>query len=291
MTKENHSFEINIAKVLKKRAQKIEKYLPNFIIRKFEKFIEQDTLNDIIRGAVAEGKKDIDMAQYSLDKLGAIVEVYNTEYLPASGPAIVVANHPLGGLDGLALIVGCGKVRKDVKFIVNDILNNLPNFDNVFVGVNKHGVNSRETLSAIDEVYSKQDLIIIFPAGLVSRKHPEGFIQDLEWSKSFIMKARKYNMPIIPCYVSGQNSKLFYNFAKWRKKLGIKINLEMLFLPREMVLQNKKKIGLYFKPAIPANFFDTKMTPIQWANRIKAYIYSVKNESIVDFSRFLFDKV
>ncbi len=208
-----------------------------------------------------------------LKYLGVRVEVYFQENIPRSGGVIFASNHPLGGMDGMALIKAIGEVRPDVRFIVNDILRNLKNFGDIFVGVNKVGSTSRKALQTIEEVYASEAAILIFPAGLVSRKLKEG-IRDLEWNKSFISKSVKYNKPIIPVFIEGRNSNYFYNFARWRKRLFIKGNIEMLLLPDEMFKQKGKTIKIHIGKAIPASYFDKRYTEKEWAALLREYVYS-----------------
>jgi putative hemolysin len=201
------------------------------------------------------------------------VEVVRKENIPVKESAIFASNHPLGGLDGMAFIKAVGEVRPDVRFIVNDILRNLKNFDEIFVGVNKMGGSSRDALKTIEDVYASPTAILIFPAGLVSRKTDKG-IRDLEWSKSFISKALKYNKPVVPVFIEGQNRPFFYNLAKWRKRLGIKRNIEMLYLPDEMFRQAGKTIRIYFGKPVPPSVFTSEYSEKEWAHKLKEYIYS-----------------
>lgn len=208
-----------------------------------------------------------------LKYLGVKVESFHADRIPIKESVIIIANHPLGGLDGMALIKTVGEVREDVRFIVNDILKNLKNFGDIFVGVNKVGGTSRTALQTIEEVYSSGAAILIFPAGLVSRKQDDD-IKDLEWNKSFISKALKYNKPILPVFIEGNNSKFFYNFAKWRKRLGIKANLEMLLLPDEMFKQKNKAIKVHFGFPISPEILSKNKSQREWANELKEYVYS-----------------
>src|SRR5690606_36082497 len=124
------------------------------------------------------------------------------EHIPLDESVIFAANHPLGGLDGIAFMHALGKYRKDIKFLVNDLLSNIKNFEGLFVPVNKHGGHGRKGTAIIDETYSSAGAVLIFPAGLVSRKQ-RGGIKDLEWKKSFISKARKYEKDVVPVYIEG----------------------------------------------------------------------------------------
>jgi putative hemolysin len=210
---------IDIKKILREKAPTAYKLMPGFFIRWLQRKLHEEEIN---RGmeylGQFEGLKHNDEI---LKYLKIDVVVTNAHHIPKDESVIFASNHPLGGLDGMALIKAVGEVRPDIRFIVNDILRNLKNFGDIFVGVNKVGNSSRHALSTIEEVYASNAAILIFPAGLVSRKGDEG-IKDLEWNKSFISKAIKYNKPIIPVHIEGQNSKFFYNLARWRKRLGIK---------------------------------------------------------------------
>ena len=201
------------------------------------------------------------------------VIVSNPENIPLTGGIIFASNHPLGWLDGMALVKAVGDKRPDVRFFVNDILKGLRNYGDIFVGVNKLGNTSRQSLEIIANVYASEAAILVFPAGLVSRELKEG-IQDLEWNKSFISKAIKYNKPIIPVYIEGRNSSFFYNLSKWRKRLFIKANIEMIFLPDEMFKQQCKTIHVHIGNKIDPSFFDKSHSEKDWAEKVRGYIYS-----------------
>jgi len=192
---------------------------------------------------------------------------------PASGGRYIIAsNHPLGGLDGMALMQAVGRIRQDLVFPVNDILMNVPGLQPLFIPINKHGKNT-DNVRIIDETFASDKVILYFPAGLVSRKQKGGEIRDLEWKKTFITKARRYHRDVIPVHISGQNSNFFYNLSNWRKRLGIKANLEMLYLVDEMVKQKDKPIRITFGDPIPWTTFDKTRTDSQWAEWVKGIVY------------------
>ena len=122
----------------------------------------------------------------------------------------------------------------------------------VFLPINKHGKQSRQSFRAIEEAFKGNDPIIIFPAGLVSRRSKDGGIADLKWQKMFVNKCIEHQRDVIPMFFGGENSPAFYNFAKRRKNLGIKFNIEMVYLPREMVNSEN------------ANYTITIGNPISW---------------------------
>ena len=270
---------IDVKKILRERAPTAYRLLPGFVINWLRNKVHEDEINrgmeylDQFHGL----KHNEEILRY----LKVEVEVVGSENIPGKGGVIFASNHPLGGLDGMALIKTVGEVRPDVRFLVNDILKNLRNYNDIFVGVNKAG-NSRQGLKIIEDVYSSDSAILIFPAGLVSRKLKAG-IQDLEWNKSFITKAIKYHKPIIPVYIEGRNSPFFYNLANWRKRLGIKGNFEMLFLPDEMFKQQNKTIRVHIGRMIAPSVFDDRLNEKEWAEKLRCYIYSRKFKDGVSF--------
>jgi putative hemolysin len=134
------------------------------------------------------------------------------------------------------------------------------------------GGKSRDSLQFVEKVYSTETAILVFPAGLVSRKFPEG-IRDLEWNKSFISKSRKYKKDIVPVYIEGRNSDFFYNFANLRKRVGIKTNIEMFYLPDEMFSQRGKKVIIHIGKPIPYSYFDKSKSESEWAEEVKQIVY------------------
>lgn len=277
---------IDIDKVLKEKTKTAYKFLPRFLINWLKKKLHEDDIN---KGMLhMEQFHGLEFNQSVLDFFNVKVECIGLENLPKEGGVIIAANHPLGGMDGMSLIKAIGLVRGDVRFIVNDVLKNLKNYGDIFVGVNKVGnVKSRDSLQVVEQVYATESAILVFPAGLVSRKFSDR-IRDLEWNKSFINKAIKYNKPIVPVYIEGENSKFFYNFARWRKRLGIKANIEMLFLPDEMFKQKGNIIKLHFGKPVEPSLFYTVRTPQQWTEIMYKYIYSdsiMKGVKLVDYAK------
>ena len=231
-------------------------------------------------------KKNLDFVRGGIKELGVASISNGFENLPTNKRAIVVANHPLGGLDGVAMINELGKYRKDIKFLVNDILTELKPFKEYFIPINKHGLNSRENILRLEKLFQSNQCIVLFPAGLVSRKNNEK-IEDLEWRKTFISKAKKYNTSIFPVFVEGFNSKKFYKVAYWRQKLRIKINLEMFLLPNEMFLQKGKTIKFTMGQPIDPKLFSNSKTDLEWAQLIKKFVYQIKNNANFDFKDYI----
>jgi len=255
--------QIDVAQTIASKNKKLAQWIPRFLIRWIEKLIHQDEINAFL--AKHEHDSAIEFAENGLKEFAqASITVTNEEMIPKKGRYIVVSNHPLGGIDGLALIALIGKYRSDIKFPVNDLLMEIKPMHGIFIPINKHGKNSTNAAKELHNTFSSNDLILYFPAGICSRKI-NGKIQDLEWKKTIIQKAVAYQRDIIPVFFDGKNSERFYRIANWRKRLGIKSNLEMILLPDEMVRQKGNNFTVTFGVPISYTTFNSEKTPKEWA--------------------------
>ncbi len=265
---------LNVEAALKDKNPKLYKKIPDFAIRWVERLIHQDAMNGFMEDNIKESS--VNFATNAIDFFQAKVKVVNEQYIPKTGRSIVVCNHPLGGLDGLALISVIGKYRSDMKFPVNDLLMQITPMRDIFVPVNKHGWNQQDSIKQLNDIFDSDDLVLYFPAGLCSRKH-RGKICDLEWKKTFISKAKEFKRDVVPAYFDGRNSNRFYNIATLRKKLNIKVNVEMLFLPDETFRQKGKVLTVTFGPSIPYTQFDDSRSDKEWAEWVKGQVYALGN--------------
>ncbi|HEX8517751.1 MAG TPA: 1-acyl-sn-glycerol-3-phosphate acyltransferase [Bacteroidia bacterium] len=266
---------IDVEKVIASKNPRLLKILPGFLLRYIKKTIHEDDLNDAIYRY-----KDLhgyEIVKAAMEEFGANTEVKGVENIPAEGGVIMTANHPLGGLDGIAFMKVVGHYRKDIRFFVNDLLMALKNFAPIFVPVNKHGRNSAEYTQKFEEVYASDSCLLIFPAGLVSRRQEKKVVSDLVWRKSFVTKAVQYKKNVVPVFIDGHNSKFFYNLAYWRKKLGIKANLEMFYLVDEMYSQKGKTITFIFGEPISWEVFSKDQPAEYWSERVKQHVYALKS--------------
>ncbi len=264
---------INVDNVLRVKAGKAYKFIPRALIRWLERTVHQDEINEAL--LKMKDLKGLDFVESALiDRFGLEIELVNPGNIPGTGRYIVASNHPLGGLDGMALMHVIGKKRSDIKFISNDILMELHSIRDLFIGVNKHGRTNTEMVRNFEACMASDILIMVFPAGLVSRRRG-GRIKDLEWKKTFITKAIQHQRDVIPVYIEGRNSNFFYNLANWRKRLGIGVNLEMLYLPDEMFRQQEKTLRIIFGKAIPYTAFTRDLTPRQWAQEVREHVYTL----------------
>lgn len=265
---------IVIRDVIARKNPKLLKWLPGFVISYIERIVHEDEINDIMsKIGHLEGLEFIDKAL--TQELNIEIRLNGAENIPKTGGVFFVSNHPLGGLDGLSFMHALGKYRTDIKFLVNDILMNIENLKPLFIPINKHGGQAREAISAINEAYAGDEALLIFPAGLVSRKGPKGVIKDLEWKKTFISKAKKYKKDIIPVYIDGRNSNFFYNLAKLRKNIGLETNIEMFYLADEMFSQKGKRVTINIGKPISYSHFDKSKSESEWAEEVKNIVYSM----------------
>jgi putative hemolysin len=262
---------LDLEKIIAGKNPMLLKILPGFVLRYIKRIVHEDELNDVISR---------NRHLFGLDFVEAILTEFRTklvceglENLPAHDRFIVVANHPLGGLDGIALMGVVGKIRRDVIFPVNDLLMNIPNMKELFIPVNKHGRNT-ENIQLFEDTFASDATLLYFPAGLCSRKQ-SGMIVDLEWKKTFVTKSRKYQRFVVPVHIEGRNSNFFYNLSNFRKRLGIKANLEMFYLVDEMAKQRDTTLTFRFGIPISWETFDRRHSDREWAALLKEYVYAL----------------
>lgn len=271
MEKQNEYLVLDVSKIFRDKSPSFYKWVPRCLITGIEKLIHQEEMNQFLKTSYK--LKGVDFANAVLDLFKAKINLINSQNIPQDDiPYIVVSNHPLGGLDGIALIALFGKYRQDIKFPVNDLLMQISPMQDVFIPVNKHGLQSRQAIIDMENSFAASNLMIYFPAGLCSRKI-KGEIQDKEWKDTIFKKALKYKRPIIPVYFDGRNSMRFYNLSKIRTLLGVKFNLEMLFLPDEMYRQTGKTINVVIGEPISVDVLKQWENP---AHQVRQICYGLK---------------
>ncbi len=272
---EENVVKIDIREAIRSKMPKVAKFIPGFVYSWLARLIRQKELNQVL--ADNHGKTGSDFAQGALRTLGVGLKVVGEENIPDNGRFVFVSNHPLGGLDGIGLIAFLGKRYGDenLHFLVNDVLMAVKPLDNVFLPINKYGSQSRQSMRAVDEAYKGDGQIGTFPAGLCSREGADGKVRDLEWKKSFVAKCVETHRDVIPIYFSGLNSRFFYKFAKFRKKVGIKFNIELILLPGEMVKNRGAEFEIHIGKPIAWTDFDDSRTYAQWADYVKQHVYGM----------------
>jgi len=263
---------IDIDRVFKAKNPKLYKYFPKFLLSILKRIVRQEGINDFI--ARNKHKQGLDFAKAIADEFSHSYRSIGLDKIPEDRRYIFASNHPLGGLDGMIFLTEAGKKFPKVLFPVNDILLNIENLKEHFVPINKHGSQGREAARKLEEAYASDNQILMFPAGLVSRKI-KGKITDLEWKRNFVKKAIQHKRDIVPVFVTGQNSNFFYNFANLRKKLGIKLNIEMLFLPGELFKSKDLDVTIIFGKPVPWEELNNGEKADVWAQKIKELSYNL----------------
>ncbi|HNQ59742.1 MAG: 1-acyl-sn-glycerol-3-phosphate acyltransferase [Bacteroidales bacterium] len=260
---------VDLDEVIRQKSARVYRMLPRFVVHWLEKIIHQDGLNYIL--TKYEDQEGLEFIESVLNEFGLRVDSDGAMGWDPKGRYIFVANHPLGGMDGMAFMMVVGRYFPEVVFPVNDFLLYLPNIRNLFIPINKHGRNP-ELIKLLDDTFASDKTILYFPAGLCSRSQ-HGEILDLEWKKTFVTKARLHQRDIVPVHITGRNSAFFYRLANLRKSLHIHFNFEMILLVDEMFKQKGKSLLMRFGPVIPYTQLDRRFSDYEWANLIRAYIY------------------
>ena len=268
----NKVINIDVAHVLKTRAPKTK--VPKFIVNYLRRIVHENEFNEFFKQN--PGKKNLEFMEAAFKHMNIKVSMEGKENLPPKdGRYIFACNHPLGGLDGIAAGYLIGREYDGkVRFFSNDLLSFLHPMKEMFVPVNKFGGQAKGHAVMMQELYESNDHLITFPAGMCSRK-VNGKIIDLEWKKNFITKAVQHHRDVVPIYFEGRNSNFFYNLARLRKFLGLKFNVEMMYLPDEMFKQKNQHFKLKVGKPIPWETFDKQKSQAEWAEWVKKIVYNM----------------
>ena len=270
---------IDLRKIFTAKVPKLMKHMPEWLFRKIQRLLHEDDINEILtKYADKEGLDFINavVADFNLD-----VVLEGVDNLMANDRVLVASNHPLGGLDGIALIGAVGNHRGETLTPVNDFLMFVKNLRPIFIPVSKVGnatANREENLRLFNETFASDATICYFPFGLCSRKTNDGKIMDLEWKKTFVTKSKAYQRDIVPTHIEGRNSNFFYNLARLRKRLGIKVNIEMAFLVDEFFKQRNKQLTIYFGKPISYQMFDRRYSDAEWAEKLRRFSYQLPKD-------------
>ena len=269
-------FTVDINKIIRDKAGDKARYVPGFVVNWLKKIIHQDEINQFF---IQEGdKQGVPWLDDGLKFLDMTLHVEGRENLPAPDDGkhyTFVSNHPLGGIDGVAIGQVLGhQYNGRIKYIVNDLLMNIHGLAPFFIGVNKFGKQGHNFAVQVDEMFNSDNNVIIFPADLCSRR-TNGVIHDLPWKKTFVSKSIETHRDVVPMFFEGQNSNFFYRLANISKKLGIKFNIAMLFLVDEMFKNRGKTFTLHIGKPIPWQTFDSSKTHREWALYVEDIVYKI----------------
>ena len=273
--------QFDLRAILREKAPKV--HVPDFLIRYLERIVHVKQMNAFLR-------KYPDLEGYAFirrvldEELCCTASIEGIENIPTDGkPVIFASNHPLGGLDGMIIaqmIHESRKEKRELKVIVNELLMFIKPIAGLWAPVNKTGSLSKEQVLQQQTMWESETDVLTFPAGACSRLqriNHTWLIQDLEWQKNFIQRAREYQRDIVPIYFEGKNSRFFYALAYIRKLLRIPFNIEMLYLVDEMYGARGKHFRVHVLPPIPYTTFDNSKTPKQWAQYVKSIVYASNN--------------
>lgn len=266
---------IDLDSLIASKNPKLARKMPRFVKAYLNRILHLNEINQFLLSH--KEVNGFEFADAGMDFIGLKTRVVGEENLIGVNRPLLVANHPLGGLEGIALLQMMGRSYGNVKLLVNDFLMALHNLEELFIPVNKHG-SSRRYKKNLDEAVAGDDPLIIFPAGVCSRRVSYG-IYDLEWNKSFVKMARSAGRPVVPVHVGGQNSRFFYALANLRKRLGINGNIEMLYLVDEMFKQRGATLDIVIGRPVPSETFDNRYDDWLWAKRMRQHIYELKGTS------------
>ena len=271
---DDNSLRIDVEAVVKGKSAKWGKRIPKFFYNYLKHIIQQDRINRFLE---IHREKGVDFADSLLEYLHIGVQCDGEENIPKTGRFIFASNHPLGGLDGVALISVLGKkYNRDFKILVNDLLMAMTPLTENFLPINSYGKQDKDNADALAQAYDGDGQMAVFPAGLVSRRQGRE-IKDLEWNKAFITKSVRYRRDVIPVWFEGYNSRFFYQFAQWRKRLGLKFNIELIYLPDEMFKSEHKTFTIHFGKPIPWQTFDKNRSRKEWAQYVKDQVYGIRD--------------
>lgn len=267
---------IDLDLILSSKMGSKAKFVPRPFVSWLKCVIHQDEVNRFLwESRHLSGTEWLEECVRYLDMT---LQIVGEENLPAKDDGKLytfVSNHPLGGADGVALgsIIGRhydGRFR----YLVNDLLMNLPGLAPVCIPINKTGSQSRSFPQMVEDGFKSGNHILMFPAGICSRRI-DGKVQDIAWKKTFITKSVEYQRDVVPIHFSGSNSDFFYKLASFSDKYVKKINLAMLFLVDEMYKNVHKSFQVTIGKPIPWQTFDKSKSASTWAQEVRSRVYAL----------------
>lgn len=269
-------FTVDVEQILREKAGAKARRVPRFVLSWLKKIVHQDEVNQFLEQS--SHLSGVEWLEACVDYLDMKLDVSGRENLPASDDGrhyTFVSNHPLGGIDGVALGAILGRhYDGHIRYLVNDLLMNLRGLAPLCIPINKTGSQSRDFPAMVEAGFKGDNHIIMFPAGLCSRR-TNGVVRDIPWRKTFVVKSVETQRDVVPILFGGQNSNFFYTLANFCKRTGIKFNVAMLFLVDEMYKNTHKRFSVKIGKPIPWQTFDKSRTPAQWAAWVQKKVYEL----------------
>lgn len=267
---------IDISDILRGKMGSKAKFVPSPLVKWLKHIVHQDEVNKYLWDS--RHLTGVEWLEDCMRYLDMTLEIVGKENLPDKDDGKLytfVSNHPLGGEDGVALGAVIGRHYDGrFRYLVNDLLMNLPGLAPLCIPINKTGSQSRSFPAMVEAGFRSDNHMLMFPAGLCSRRI-NGEIRDLPWKKTFITKSVETHRDVVPIHFGGCNSDFFYTLANVCKALGIKFNIAMLFLVDEMYKNVHKSFRIAIGKPIPWQTFDKSRTPAQWAQYVQDEVYKL----------------
>ena len=240
--------QVDIGAVLAQKAPRIARWTPRPLVDWLRRTVHEQEINRILDAYWELPPQEFIRACFRDWEVTYSVE--GLERLDPQGRYLFVANHPFGGMDGMMLADKLIERFGDVRVVVNDLLMHLAPLTPLWLPVNKHGMQNAAYARRMEEAFAGGLPVLTFPAGFCSRRI-DGRVQDIPWRTNFLKKAAASQRLIVPLFVEGELSRFFYRFNRLRMALGVKFNIEMLWLPDEMLRQRGKHFRIVAGDPVP----------------------------------------
>lgn len=166
-----------------------------------------------------------DALAFVSDLLKLKVDAKGLDRVPRSGRCVIICDHPTGIADGIAIYDALKAIRPDLIFYANaDARRVCPRFDEVLIPVEwveakRTRERTRRTLELTKEAMDAERALVVFPAGRIARRGPDGQLADPPWMPTALSIARKHSATIVPIHVEGPWSTLFHFFNRFSPEL------------------------------------------------------------------------
>ena len=266
---------VDVDRVLRDKNPRLHRWLPRFVISYLKRIVHEDEVNYVLTNF--SHLEPVEFIRATLNYMDISYSAVGVERIDPNGRYIFASNHPFGGLDGMMLAEELTRHFGPTRLIVNDILMNLKPLAPLFIPVNKHGRQSGEYARRFREAFDSDVQIATFPAGLCSRRI-DGVVQDVRWKDNFVKMAVESRRDVVPTFFEGRLSRFFYNLHSVRTFLGIKANIEMLFLADEMFAQKGRHCSIVFGEPVRWQDIAAGGGNAHWCKTIRTNAYNLKKE-------------
>lgn len=267
---------VDIEQILHSKMGDKAKWVPGFAVKWLKHIIHEDTINKFLWES--RELKGTPWLEACMDHLQCTIDVRGMENLPSKDDPrryTFVSNHPMGGIEGVALGSVIGRQYDDhFRYLVNDLLMNLPGLAPLCIPINTTTKKSRSFPQIVEEGFKGDYHLLMYPAGLCSRRQ-NGVIRDLTWKKTFVSKSVECHRDVVPIHFDGHNSDFFYRLSNICDRYVKKVNIAMLFLVDEMYKNTGNTFRVTIGKPIPWQTFDQTKSPMEWAQFVKEQVYKL----------------